>query len=199
MSPAGIPMFYGAKKEETAIAEVGAHAAPKEEQVGARDPQKPDHVTLGQFILSSDVMVIDFTELPEVPSIFDSNLGSYRREIKFLHEFVEKLGAPVAEEDAAIDYVPTQVLTEFFLKVFKSARGQSPVGIVYSSAVHQGGVSLVLDIPNECCVDNQEAVAERPSLVLDAETVTTLRISTEQRSAAECECATVPLNESAPE
>ncbi|MFI0469168.1 HEPN-associated N-terminal domain-containing protein [Saccharopolyspora sp. 5N102] len=80
MSPAGIPMFYGAMDLDTAIAEVAIHA-----------PKGRDNVTVGRFSLSNDVTVVDFTALPATSSIFDPQLGRFRREITFLHEFVTTL------------------------------------------------------------------------------------------------------------
>jgi hypothetical protein len=165
MSPAGIPMFYGAMDLDTAIVEVAVHAAADR-----------DHVTVGRFSLSSDVTVVDFTALPTTPSVFDPRLGRFRREITFLHEFVKTLSIPVAPGDEAIDYVPTQVLTEYFLRVFKPAENQDVIGLVYPSAPRPGGVSLVLDISNERCFDDSATVPHHPSLVLDAATVSTFAL-----------------------
>lgn len=165
MSPAGIPMFYGALDLATAIAEVTVHA-----------PTDRDHVTAGKFTLSSDVSVVDFTALPDIPSIFDRELGHFRREIGFLHEFVTTLSAPVVPGDEAIDYVPTQVLTEYFLRVFKPVGMGAPMGLVYPSAANPGGISLVLDIGNDQCLDDPAHVTEHPSLILDSATISTSAI-----------------------
>lgn len=162
MSPAGIPMFYGAVDYDTAIAEVAIHA-----------PKERDHVTAGQFVLATDVTVVDFPALPDQPSVFDPKLGRVWREIAFLHEFEESLSIPVAPEDEAIDYVPTQVLTEFFLRVYRPESGGDVVGLVYNSAARPGGTSLVLDIPNERCLDTIGSAPSEPTVVLDQMTVTT--------------------------
>lgn len=160
MSPAGIPMFYGATDISTAIAEVTVHAASDRE-----------YVTVGRFTLNHDVVVVDLSALPEVPSVFDSELGAFRREIAFLHEFVADLSTPVAAGDEHIDYVPTQILTEFFLRVFKLSDGQGPVGLLYPSAARPGGTSMVLDIGNDYCLDGKVVEGGNPSLFLDPATV----------------------------
>lgn len=158
MSPAGIPMFYGARDYETAVAEVTVHVSPDN-----------DHVTAGQFSLSSPITIVDFTALPPVPSMFDPKLGAFWREIAFLHEFERSLNQPIAPDDQAIDYVPTQVLTEFLLRIYRPASHEPVVGIAYRSAPRPGGVSLVLDIPNERCVDDAPNPPAEPMLVLDKE------------------------------
>jgi HEPN/RES N-terminal domain 1/RES domain len=58
MSPAGIPMFYGATDQETAFAETAAHDT------------RP-WATAGAFRTSRPCLVVDFTRLPTVPSMFD--------------------------------------------------------------------------------------------------------------------------------
>lgn len=140
-------------------------------------PANRDHLTVGRFSLSSDITLVDFTALPATPSMLDPELGRFRREITFLHEFVKTLSIPVAPGDEAIDYVPTQVLTEHFLRVFKSAEDQDVIGLVYPSAPHPGGVLLVLDISNDRCLDDSAAVSHHPSLVLDAATVSTFTLA----------------------
>lgn len=160
MSPAGIPMFYGATDQDTAIAEVAIHASTER-----------DHATVGRFVLSADATVVDFTALPPTPSIFHPRLGRYRREIFFLHEFVGTLKIPVAPGDKAIEYVPTQIMTEFFLRVFKPTTGQDVIGMVYHSAARSGGVSVVLDILNERCISSGDPNPGDPYLALDPATV----------------------------
>jgi hypothetical protein len=58
MSPAGIPMFYGATDPDTAFAETAAHS----DRPGA---------TAGAFMTSRPCLVVDFTRLLAVPSTFD--------------------------------------------------------------------------------------------------------------------------------
>lgn len=163
MSPAGIPMFYGATEPATAVSEVAAHTSLA---------STGRFVTVGAFETTQTVSVVDIASLPPVPSIFDPDIGRYWREIRFLHDFVAALTAPVAEGDEPIDYVPTQVVTEFFLRAFTSPSHEVVVGVVYPSAACPGGTAMVLDVPNERCLDALDTT-EQVALVLDQDSVRT--------------------------
>lgn len=165
MSPAGIPMFYGAEDQITAITEVSAHT-----------PLESDHVTFGRFRLEKDIAVLDLTKLPAEPSIFCPQLGHLRREIRFLHKFVEQLGLKIDDEDQPIDYIPTQLVTEFFMQAHKRANNEPVIGLLYNSTANPGGLACVLDIPNDCCLEENAANTrddDAPTLVLERRTVET--------------------------
>lgn len=138
MSPAGIPMFYGSEDRNTAIREVAVRA-----DANAR-------VTVGQFETSRESAVIDFTRIPPIVSFFDPEWGDKREILTFLHHFCDRLSEPARSTYEQIDYVPTQILVEYILRIF---RGEGAVqGIVYHSAA-TGKSSMVFDIPNERCVE----------------------------------------------
>jgi HEPN/RES N-terminal domain 1/RES domain len=142
MSPAGIPMFYGAENPATAIQEVAIRADGKQRWV-----------TVGAFETSQPCVVGDFTNLPSVPSMFDPGRGRQRRPLLFLHEFVAQLSKPArAKEYEQIDYVPTQVVTEYLLRIF--AKGQLIVGLLYPSRL-TGEPCVVLDVPHNRCVEQE--------------------------------------------
>lgn len=163
MSPAGIPMFYGALESSTAVSEVIAHAS--------IEPIE-NCVTVGAFETTQPIMVLDLTSLPSDPSVFDSEIGQYRREVSFLHDFVDALTAPVAEGDELIDYVPTQVVTEYFLRAFTHSTNERVVGVIYPSVAHPGGTAIVLDIQNDRCLEAPDSTGQT-ALVLDPGSVIT--------------------------
>jgi hypothetical protein len=66
MSPAGIPMFYGAGDEATAIAETDTPI-----------PGTPAVVTVAKFKTARDAWVVDLTALPRFPSLFDEGGGTF--------------------------------------------------------------------------------------------------------------------------
>lgn len=156
MSPAGIPMFYGSADEDTAIQEVIYES-------------EDTHVTWCEFELSADLRVVDLTRLPDEPSMFDSELGSMRRQIRFLNMFVEQLSDRVEPDHEDIDYVPTQIVTEYLLHVHGG--GDRVRGLVYQSSLADGAC-VALDIPNDHCIDPTTSCANGlPQLRLVADSV----------------------------
>jgi hypothetical protein len=139
MSPGGIPMFYGALDNETARAEVTRR-------------RNYEWTSEGCFETSTTLKVFDFTLLPSEPSIFDLDLGEYRREIVFLHEFVNDLKKAVDPDDEVIEYVPTQAMTEYLLQIFGKA--QEIRGMFYPSSIN-GRKCAVLDVKNDSCVTQE--------------------------------------------
>lgn len=135
MSPAGIPMFYGALDLKTADLE-------------ATQECRDDVVSVGAFHASRSLTLLDLTRLREPPSVFAVD-GDERPQWLFLQAFARTLRAKPTLPD--IDYVPTQVVTEYFIKVFED--GAYFDGILYSSDIDDGGDCVVLNVPNERCVD----------------------------------------------
>jgi len=133
MSPAGIVMFYGSDERETAIAEI--------------DDDGRLGIAVGTFQTTRNATVLDLTKLPRSLGFFEQQSDSSevdRYALEFLHRFVKSLAAKVAPgEREHIDYVPTQVVTEWFRTAFRHRR-KTIDGIRYMSAQRPGGKSLVL-------------------------------------------------------
>ncbi len=143
MSPAGIPMFYGSFDIDTAIKET---YKPKKNRQSV--------ATIGKFKPLRELIVLDLTSLPEVPSIFDEHKGYLRPTIMFLLAFVEELSKPIEKDDKAhIEYVPTQVFTEYTRHAYKFDDDVRFEGIIYPSAINPTGISCVLFIENDGCCD----------------------------------------------
>lgn len=138
MSPAGIPMFYGALTPETALLEAMVR------------PGHQDVATVGAFTCSQVASIVDFTDLPPVPSLFDPELGGLHREFRFLHAFVKELAQEVRPSYEEIDYVPTQVVTEYLIHAWDV--GEPVAGLKYRSS-HGGEACVVLNVRSEKCVD----------------------------------------------
>jgi hypothetical protein len=190
MSPAGIPLFYGAGDVETALAEV-AHADDRE------------FFAVGKFVTTEPVTVIDLTHVPHVPSIFDPVLGGAQGQLRFLNELVSELRQPIEPNRSNLDYVPTQVFCEYFLHVFdptsqilvfaprsegrvvdpapEMAVGGKVRGLLWTSAVAAGGGEcLALNVPQEDCVDVADGTAGRLQLRLVPGSVTVHRRRTDE-------------------
>ena len=137
MSPAGVPMFYGAFDADTAIRET----------CGQRKDFRGDTaVTIARFHPKRALVVLDLTEFPEVPSPFAPNGPEHRLAISFLRMFAKDAAKPVDKDGGQhIEYVPTQIFTEF-LREFGGQDHRFPKvdGIVYASAKNAGGKACVL-------------------------------------------------------
>lgn len=144
MSPAGVPMFYGALDTETVIREVIDDTKDKEEKI----------LSVAQFKTLRQISVLDLTNPPDFPSIFDQKRNHLRSSVLFLREFVRELSKPINKDGLEhIDYVPTQVFTEYIRYLFKSSNNTSVEGILYPSSRNDGGTACVLFIENEQCCD----------------------------------------------
>jgi RES domain len=165
MSPPGIPLFYGADDVDTALAEVG-HADPRE------------FVTVGKFVATRPVTVIDLTHVPPEPSIFDPKLGGAQGELRFLNDLVEELRQSIDSTRSDLDYVPTEVFCEYFLRVFDQADVR---GLMWTSALAAGGSACVaLDVAQEDCIDVADATVDRLQLHLVPGSVTVYQRRTDE-------------------
>jgi hypothetical protein len=143
MSPHGVPMFYGAFDSDTAVAETTAPGW-----------AAGDDLTVAEFISQRQLRVVDVTELPAVPSLYDPVNRADRPWTAFLHRFAEKVSKPInRDEREHLEYVPTQIVTEYFHHVYGVEHNESVDGIIYRSAVCDGGRSIVLFVENDGCGD----------------------------------------------
>ncbi len=130
MNPAGIPYFYLAMTEQTALAEARIAAG----QVA----------TVSRWALAKDLYVLDLTRLLRAPSVFTGRWADHDL-VQFIYAFVHAISQPVNHDGSEhIEYVPTQVISEFFAQAFRYAKGRSLDGIIFPSAPVQGAKNLVL-------------------------------------------------------
>ena len=140
MSPPGISMFYGAMDSVTCM----------KEKIDLS--WKNSVLTTGTFTNLVDLVLIDFTKITKVPSIFDVRFQGRRPIIKFLLSFCNDLSIPVVpDETVHIEYIPTQVVTEY-IKVFLGSESKV-AGFIYNSVKNPGGKCTVLFIPNDEITD----------------------------------------------
>jgi hypothetical protein len=155
MSPAGIPMFYGAMDTETAVEEVAEDAR-----------SKGQAVTTAEFLTVRDLNIVDFTNVPPVPSYFDETARPRRASIEYFHSLVGDLAAPIQKDGREhIEYVPSQVVTEFMRRVFKRSPSEPTHGMLYPSSRRKGGVCCVLFCDTRGVADSQSS-AERSEDVM---------------------------------
>jgi len=130
MNPAGISYLYLAFEQQTALAEVLE--------------RPPCGAAIAQFDAQRDLAILDLTDLPPLPSIFDDSCRDQREGLLFLSRFVVEISKPVKKDGREhVEYVPSQVVSEYFALSFQ-VNGQPLDGIAYPSAVRPGGRNLVL-------------------------------------------------------
>jgi hypothetical protein len=121
-SPSGISMLYSAFDKETAILETIS-----------REDKKNKYVTIAELELKEDKYIIDFSKLPNIPSIFGQIKNYYL--IYFLHDLVRDFTKDIRKDGKEhIEYVPTQIVTEFFRFSFNKNRKYKIDGIIYPSS-----------------------------------------------------------------
>jgi hypothetical protein len=87
---------------------------------------------------------------------------------KFLRGFLDDFTQPIDREDRShIDYVPTQIVTEYFRRVFVLEDGKSLDGIVYPSSKANGHAAVVLFATNDQCVEKSEQQSVDATLCLE--------------------------------
>lgn len=139
MSPAGVPMFYGAAALETALGEV---------------VEAPGRFAAGRFEILKDVMVLDVRAAPDVPSLFDPQIAKDRAIAEFMHSFIADFRAPIDRRRRPhVDYLPTQVITEYFRTSVLVGDDEPFMGVLYAST-RDGKDALVLFAENGDVVDD---------------------------------------------
>lgn len=132
MNPVGISYLYVALEERTALAEIMT--------------SPPVCLVIAKFVSSRLLNVLDLTEIPEEPSVFDEANRMKRATLIFLRKFASEISKPVQKNGPEhIDYIPSQVVSEYFATVFRiQDTNQQLDGIIYNSAVIKGGKNLVI-------------------------------------------------------
>ncbi len=147
-SPSGISMLYSAFDPATAFLETIS-----------REDKKKDSITISKFKLKKEIYVVDFNRLPKLPSIFDYKKVKTHYLIRFLYDLVRDFTQDIKKDGKEhIEYVPTQVVTEYFRYPFNKNRKNIIEGIVYPSSKNKSESSSVIFWNNEECLEHLELV-----------------------------------------
>lgn len=146
MSPSGISMFYGAFDKDTCIQEIKNN--------------KFKIYTTAKWNTLRDLLVLDFTifkqgtygfNYPDFPSVFDEGNNWKIPYYNFLLDFVRELSSSIKKDGREhIEYVPTQVFSEYFRRIYKTEDGKSLDGIMYHSSKHKGVCCVLFSGPEGC-------------------------------------------------
>lgn len=106
MNPAGISYFYGSVDKYTCKKEIR--------------PEIDDKIVYGHFETKKELRIVDLSVAPSIyaKSIFDPDYDhSLNWASTFLDGFVIEISKPIDEQSAPIEYVPTQILSEYIRKL----------------------------------------------------------------------------------
>lgn len=132
-NPKGLPYLYVATKEQTAMAEVR--------------PWVGSYVSVAQFKILRDLRIMECTS-PEPPLRLSFQIDdntppeeppSDVREAEVWYDIDQAFSRPVSPSDQTADYVPTQVLAEFF-------RTNGFDGVAYRSSLGEGHNIVLFDV-----------------------------------------------------
>ena len=156
MSAEGISIFYGANNVKTALAEIYNGAG--------------QYATIAQFKNNHKLWLLDLSKVLRMksPSLFDRKNRDKKGYIRFFKNFINMIISPI-DNIPAIEYVPTQILTEYFRHVY--GYGCMFDGIIYPSAKNPHGKCYALFFNNEQCIKG-----ENQRLIMDQNTIKTYRI-----------------------
>jgi hypothetical protein len=126
MNPSGISYTYASLEPETALAEVRAGGGEK--------------CWVGEFATKVPLRIVDLslTSGKKPSSIFDPDYDhEHRLLFPSLRAFAREISKEISADDEGLDYVPTQVLTEFL-------RSRGAHGVQYRSARSGQGMNVTL-------------------------------------------------------
>lgn len=126
LSAAGMPMFYTALTPETACEEVASHSP-------------YDECVVATFTVEQPLRVLDLTAIPEPMSLFDEEYPSGAGRLRDFEFYRDRMmDAFAADDSQAMEYLPSQLLTEAF-RWWTTPRIH---GIAYSSVAGAGGKNI---------------------------------------------------------
>jgi hypothetical protein len=172
MSPAGIPMFYGAEDWKTCCKElVGPH------------PEKGLVVSGGVFKNTQPLTIVDLTSLPSLPSYFAEGKREFRQALIFLSYFCSSVSKPIKRDERQhIEYVPSQVFTEYVRFEVPKLLQQPIHGLCYPSAL-TGKPCYALFFNQQECLPPEQYSTSNQYLAFDSTTLTrkTIKVQVSSR------------------
>lgn len=188
MSPVGVSIFYGGFDEVTCIAEV---------RPGIRES-----VAVAEFEVLKDLCIVDLSiEFDNPLSIFNENYTfEYEEYFKpFFSHFVSDIARPIRVADSDIDYIPTQIFTEF-IRIYQfrernniSTDIQLPSsykidGVKFKSSLKKGGINIVLFKGLEISTEHKDSSSDAWLLYkgLKEHIITEINIATKVKKGQQC-------------
>ena len=141
MSPPGISMFYGAATFETACVET----------VDINDPKLHQKVVSGiQFGTVNKLRVLDFTAMAHPRSEFEPWRRDKLERYRFLKSLLKDFRKRVPKDEKHhVEYIPTQVFTEYIRYEYRNG-GSGVDGIIYPSSVNDQKCIVLFATHDQC-------------------------------------------------
>lgn len=145
-SPSGIPMFYGGLSDRITISEIY--------NSGNKSKKR---ITIGKFRVKEEIRVIDLSKVPTVPGIFQPDRFHNYFDLLFLNNLIDDITKPVKlDKFDHIEYVPTQIVTEFLRYSFNNQIRKKVHGIIYPSAKNKNEKCIVFFWDQDKCIEKLE-------------------------------------------
>jgi len=143
-SAEGISMFYGAENEKTAI-----------EEIINRD-ESTDYISIGEFHPATALTLIDLRNIKKIGFFNFDNIDLYEPS-QFLTNFVHQVSIKIDKnQNRRIEFVPSQVVTEYFRHLLPSKLDIPINGIIYKSAQNKDCDCYVIFADSERCKDEKD-------------------------------------------
>lgn len=144
MSPYGISMFYGSFERETSLSEIRNYLENKSKKI-----------YIGIFKTTKPLRVINLCKIPE-PNFWMKGEDDWKK-VAFLHMFHEEISKPIVKENSELEYIPSQIFSEYLRYIQKTDDNQHYDGIVYESSLTKSK-NIVLFYDNKTSEDILELV-----------------------------------------
>lgn len=163
-SAEGISIFYGAENEDTAINEV------------INVEKKDEFISIGNFYPAKELNLIDLRNIPKI-GFFDTENIKLIEPARFLKMFVESISQKLEKDgNERIEYIPSQIVTEYLRHVLPTSLKRTVHGIVYKSVQNANKDCYAIFADRFQCSDEGEDHAET-LLILKRDSIKKLRVS----------------------
>lgn len=115
-----------------------------------------DFVTVGKFKLKKDIIVVDLKRINQIsPFIEELDCLEYAINKEHLNKINNEMGRIMRRSDSALDYIPTQYITDFVKSITHNEVAEY-AGIEYKSVMHENGYNLAIFNPELFeCIDTK--------------------------------------------
>lgn len=162
-SAEGISIFYGAEDEDTAIKEV------------INSDKKDECISIGKFYPRQELNLIDLRQISSA-GFFNENINLIEPS-RFLKKFVENISKKIEKDgNERIEYIPSQIVTEYFRHVLPYFLGKEIHGIIYKSAQNIGKDCYAIFADRFKCKD-EDNKSDDTLLILANDSIKKIKIS----------------------